>query len=114
MTILGNHIGGKRVASASDRYGPVYDPATGEQTKQVSFASSEEVDRAVAAAQEAFPSWANTTPMSRARVMFRYLELLEKHKSDIAALITEEHGKVLSDAKSMRLLWIGSFRKLWF
>ncbi len=98
MTMLGNHIGGERVASASGRHGPVYNPATGKETKQVSFASNEEVDRAVAAAQDAFPKWANTPPMRRARVMFRYLELLEKHKGEIAALMTEEHGKVLSDA----------------
>ncbi len=98
MTMLGNHIGGERVASASGRHGPVYNPATGKETKQVSFASNEEVDRAVAAAQDAFPKWAHTPPMRRARVMFRYLELLEKHKGEIAALMTDEHGKVLSDA----------------
>ena len=80
MTILGNHIGGERAASASGRHGPVNNPATGKETKQVSFASNEEVDRAVAAAQDAFPKWANTPPMRCARVMFRYLELLEKHK----------------------------------
>ena len=89
MTMLGNHIGGERVASASGRHGPVYNPATGKETKQVSFASNEEVDRAVAAAQDAFPKWANTPPMRRARVMFRYLELLEKHKGEIAALMIE-------------------------
>ena len=77
MTMLGNHIGGERVASASGRHGPVYNPATGKETKQVSFASNEEVDRAVAAAQDAFPKWANISPVRRARVMFRYLELLE-------------------------------------
>ena len=98
MTILGHHIGGERVASTSDRLGPVRNPATGEITKQVSFAARDETDRVVAAAREAFPEWARTTPIRRARVMFRYLELLEKHKSDIAAVITEEHGKVFSDA----------------
>ena len=98
MTTLGHHIGGERVDGTSGQTGPVFNPATGQETKQVSLASTDEVDRAVAAAQEAFPGWAKTTPMRRARVMFRYLELLEKNKNEIAKLINEEHGKVLSDA----------------
>ncbi len=98
MTTLGHHIGGKRVDGTSGRTAPVFNPATGQETKQVSLASTEEVDSAVQAAQEAFPGWSKTTPMRRARVMFRYLELLEKHENEIAALITEEHGKVMSDA----------------
>ena len=98
MKKLGHHIGGELVSGSNGKAAPVFNPATGQETKQVTLASKADVDRAVASAKDAFPSWANTTPMRRARVMFRYLELLEKHKSDIAALITEEHGKVLSDA----------------
>ena len=98
MTTLGHHIGGERVDGTSGRTAPVFNPATGQETKQVSLASTEEVDCAVQAAQEAFAGWSKTTPMRRARVMFRYLELLEKHLNEIAALITEEHGKVMSDA----------------
>ena len=98
MTTLGHHIGGTRVPGTSDHHGPVYNPATGEITKHVCFGTRNEVDRAVAVAKEASVDWARTTPIRRARVMFRFLELLEKHKGDLAAVITEEHGKVLSDA----------------
>lgn len=98
MITLGNHIDGRRVEASGGRFGPVFNPATAAETKQVALSGDEDIDRAMAAAKKAFPGWANTPPMRRARVMFRYLELLEKHKSDIAALITDEHGKILSDA----------------
>ena len=98
MPTPGHHIAGERVDGTSARTAPVFNPATGQETKRVSLASTEEVDGAVQAAKEAFPGWSKTTPMRRARVMFRYLELLEKHENEIAALITEVHGKVMSDA----------------
>ncbi|HUS96869.1 MAG TPA: CoA-acylating methylmalonate-semialdehyde dehydrogenase [Hyphomicrobiaceae bacterium] len=98
MAALGHHIGGKRISATSDRTGSVFNPATGRVSQDVAFASSKDVELAVSTAKSAFADWANTPPLRRARVMFRYLELLEKHKSEIAALITAEHGKVLSDA----------------
>ena len=98
MIILGHHVGGERIDGASGRMSPVFNPATGGQTKEVAMASVEEVDNAVAVAKEAFPAWSNTTPVRRARVMFRYLEILEKNKEELAALITDEHGKIASDA----------------
>ena len=98
MATLGHHMGGVRVDGTSARTAPVFNPATGQETKRVSLASTKEVDSAVQAAKEAFPGWSKTTPMRRARVMFRYLELLEKHQNEITALITEEHGKIISDA----------------
>ena len=91
-------IGGRRVAGRSDRFAPVFNPATGEQSGSVPLASVEEVDEAVAAAQKAFPGWAKTTPLRRARILYRFLRLLEENQDRISAVITAEHGKVLSDA----------------
>lgn len=98
MQTLGNFIHGKRVSSESSRMAPVFNPATGEQTKQVSLATADETRAAISAAQAAFNEWSKTPPLRRARVMFKFKELLEQHKDELAALITSEHGKVLSDA----------------
>jgi malonate-semialdehyde dehydrogenase (acetylating) / methylmalonate-semialdehyde dehydrogenase len=95
---VGHLIAGKAVAGASGRFGDVYDPATGRVTRQVAFANRQEVDAAVAAAAAAFPGWAATPPARRARVMFRFKQLLEVHADELTRLITSEHGKVLSDA----------------
>ncbi len=97
MNIVGHLIGGKAVADA-ERVQNVYNPATGEATKQVALASSDTVQAAVAAAQAAFPAWRDTPPIKRARIMFRFKQLLEEHAEKICALITDEHGKVLNDA----------------
>ena len=98
MKTIQHHIGGKRFESA-DRHADVFDPATGQVTKCVPLASADDVNAAVDAAAAAFPNWAATAPLNRARVMFKFKELLECHAGDIAAIITSEHGKVLSDAK---------------
>ncbi len=97
MTV-GHLIAGRTVAGASGRFSDVYDPATGRVTKQVALANRQEVDAAVAAAAAAFPAWAATPPARRAKVMFRFKQLLEEHADELARLITSEHGKVLSDA----------------
>jgi malonate-semialdehyde dehydrogenase (acetylating)/methylmalonate-semialdehyde dehydrogenase len=96
---LTHFIANEPVPGASGRDGPVYDPATGEVARRVPLANAAEVDRAVAAARAAFPGWAATPPVQRARVMFRFRELVERHLDELAAQITAEHGKVLSDAK---------------
>jgi malonate-semialdehyde dehydrogenase (acetylating)/methylmalonate-semialdehyde dehydrogenase len=95
---VGHLIAGKPVAGASGRFGDVFDPATGQVTKRVAFASRQEVDAAVAAAAAAFPAWAATPPARRAKVMFKFKQLLEAHADELTRLITSEHGKVLSDA----------------
>ncbi|NNG04788.1 MAG: CoA-acylating methylmalonate-semialdehyde dehydrogenase, partial [Inquilinus sp.] len=92
-------VGGKVVEGRSGRQGDVFNPATGELAARVALASAAEVDAAVAVAREAFPGWAATPPVVRARVMFRFKELVERHMDELAALVTAEHGKVLSDAK---------------
>jgi len=76
----------------------VFNPATGEVTKQVALASKQTVEQAISAAEAAFPSWRNTPPVKRARVMFRFKELLEQNSDKICKLIGEEHGKISHDA----------------
>ncbi len=96
---IGHFIGGRRVEGTSGRYGPIFDPATGEQTGRVAFATAAEVDRAVQAAKEAQKAWGDTPPIRRARVMFRFKTLIEQNMDRLARLVTEEHGKTLEDAK---------------
>jgi malonate-semialdehyde dehydrogenase (acetylating)/methylmalonate-semialdehyde dehydrogenase len=94
-----NHwIGGRSVAGTSGRKGAVYNPATGRQTKEVDFATPEEVDAAVQAAKAAFPAWRETSIAKRAELFFRIRELLHERREDVARILTAEHGKVLSDA----------------
>src|SRR5437773_6467326 len=91
-------IGGKRVAGASGRSGPVYNPATGDLAREVDFASAEEVDTAVQAAYAAFPAWRATSISKRTEILFRMRNLVDEHRTDIAAHLTAEHGKVPTDA----------------
>ncbi|BDG05392.1 CoA-acylating methylmalonate-semialdehyde dehydrogenase [Anaeromyxobacter oryzae] len=98
-TPIGHFIGGKARAGESGRASDVFNPATGAVTGRVALASAAEIDAAVAAAQRAFRPWAETSPLRRARVMFRFRELVERDLDRLAAIITAEHGKVLSDAK---------------
>ena len=100
METIGNYIDGRRAASASGRVGPVYNPATGEQSLNVSLSGAEETRTAIAAAQQAFASWKAVTPLNRARVMFAFKALIDQHRDELAELITMEHGKVLSDARN--------------
>ncbi len=95
---LTHYIHGKHVSGKSGRFSDVFNPATGELSAKLPLASRAEVDAAVQSAKKAFPGWAKTTPLSRARVMFKYKELLEKNRDKLAALIGSEHGKVLADA----------------
>ena len=92
-------IGGRTVAGASDRFADVFDPAEGRVAARVPLAAPREVDAAVAAAKAAAPAWAETAPLKRARVMFKFKQLLDQHHDELAELITREHGKVFSDAK---------------
>jgi malonate-semialdehyde dehydrogenase (acetylating)/methylmalonate-semialdehyde dehydrogenase len=98
MERISHFIGGKVVPGESGRTGPVYDPATGKQTHEVDFASEAEVDRAVEAANEAFPAWRATSLSKRSDILFRVRDLIDEHRRDIATVITQQHGKVLSDA----------------
>jgi len=93
-----NWINGRIQESDSDRYGDVFDSATGERCAEVVMSNESDADAAVAAAHAAFPGWSKTPVLRRAKVMFKLKELIERDRVEIAALITREHGKVLHDA----------------
>jgi malonate-semialdehyde dehydrogenase (acetylating)/methylmalonate-semialdehyde dehydrogenase len=97
METVGHFINGRRVAD-SNRTQDVFNPATGRVARQVALASQATVEEAISAAEAAYPAWRDTPPLKRARIMFRFKELLEQNADAISALITEEHGKVLHDA----------------
>lgn len=99
METLGNFINGKLVAGESGRASAIFNSATGQQIRSVSLSTAEETHQAIAAAEKAFPAWAATSPLKRARIMFRFKELLEQNIDELATLISVEHGKILSDAK---------------
>jgi malonate-semialdehyde dehydrogenase (acetylating)/methylmalonate-semialdehyde dehydrogenase len=92
-------IDGRVTASSGERKQDVFNPATGEVSGRVALASVADVDAAVKAADAAAPAWAETAPLKRARILSKFKELIEKHHDDLAAAITREHGKVLSDAR---------------
>jgi malonate-semialdehyde dehydrogenase (acetylating)/methylmalonate-semialdehyde dehydrogenase len=96
---LGHYISGAPVESSSGRFKDVFNPATGQVTGSVALAAVEEVDAAVKAAKAAFPAWSETAPIKRARILFKFKELLNKHHDELAMLITREHGKVFTDAQ---------------
>lgn len=93
-----NFINGMAVESQSQRITSVFNPATGEETKKVKLSTATEVDSAIAAADEAFKSWSQQSPLRRARILFKFKELLEANFDELARLISSEHGKVYSDA----------------
>ena len=98
-TDITHWIGGRRVPATGGRTQAVYNPATGAVARQLQLASSDDVAAAVAAAQAAFPAWADTPPIRRARVINNFLALVNQHKDALAAMITAEHGKVFTDAQ---------------
>ena len=98
MNRISHWVDGKVLEGASGRSGTVYNPATGEQSAAVDFASVAEVDHAIAVAKAAFPAWRATNLSRRAEVMFNMRELISANRKEIASLLSAEHGKVLSDA----------------
>jgi malonate-semialdehyde dehydrogenase (acetylating) / methylmalonate-semialdehyde dehydrogenase len=92
-------FGGRKVRGESTRAQPVFNPATGESVRQVLLGEVTDVDAAVRCAKLAFPKWSNTPPIRRARVMLKFLALMNRHKDELAAIITAEHGKIFSDAQ---------------
>ncbi|GAB3392268.1 CoA-acylating methylmalonate-semialdehyde dehydrogenase [Azotobacter armeniacus] len=96
-TLIGHFIDGQ-VRHAGERHSDVFNPALGEVTARVVLASRQTVDEAVAAARAAFPAWSERSALQRSRILFRFKELLDRHHKELAAIITAEHGKVLSDA----------------
>jgi malonate-semialdehyde dehydrogenase (acetylating)/methylmalonate-semialdehyde dehydrogenase len=98
-TPIAHFISGHKVSGSAARAQDVFNPATGAVTGRVNLANLQDVDQAVASAQAAFPAWSDTPPLRRARVMFKFLELLNLHRDKLAHMITAEHGKVFTDAQ---------------
>lgn len=98
METVYNFINGKQVPSKGTEAWPIFNPATGEQIRQVVMSTADEVNEAIDVAHKAFPEWAATSPLRRARVLFKFKELLQRDWDSLARLITEEHGKVYSDS----------------
>src|ERR1043165_2967041 len=98
MRSINHFIGGKEVAGKSGRTAEVFNPATGEVQAKVALASKAELDAAVKVASAASPGWPGTPPLTRARIMFKFKQLADERADEIAAAITAEHGKVISDA----------------
>ena len=98
LPVVPHWIGGAAVAGSSRRTGEVFDPALGVATRRVPLADQADVDAAVAAAKAAYPAWRDLSLARRQAIMFRFRELLEARKGELAEIITAEHGKVLSDA----------------
>jgi malonate-semialdehyde dehydrogenase (acetylating) / methylmalonate-semialdehyde dehydrogenase len=96
---VGHFIQGRRVPGTGTRTQPIFNPATGREARTLRLGDVADVDAAVAGAKKAFVAWSETPPIRRARVMLRFLELMNKHRDELAAIITAEHGKVFSDAQ---------------
>jgi malonate-semialdehyde dehydrogenase (acetylating)/methylmalonate-semialdehyde dehydrogenase len=98
MTTVMHFINGKQVANSSPRTGNVFNPAKGEITKQVALAESQDAQAAIQAAVDAYPAWRDTSLTKRQQIMFNFREILNANKEELAAIVTEEHGKTLPDA----------------
>jgi malonate-semialdehyde dehydrogenase (acetylating)/methylmalonate-semialdehyde dehydrogenase len=100
VATIRHFVGGEYADATSGRYGDVYDPTQGRVRARVQFAGRADVARAVDSAAAAFPGWARTSPLARARVLMRYRDLLESHAGEIARAVSREHGKVVGDARA--------------
>ena len=99
MNLIEHFVNGKIIPGSSDRKGKVFNPATGEQESEVRLASKSDLDQAVEAAKKAFETWSAKPPLQRARIIFKFKELIEKNSDELTKLIVSEHGKVFEDAR---------------
>ncbi len=99
LDTITHYIGGRKADTQSGRYADVFNPAVGEPVARVALGTADEVDAAVQAAHAAFPAWADTPPLGRARILSKYLQLCQQHTDDFAAMLTREHGKTFADAR---------------
>ena len=114
MRDIGHFIGGKEVKGASGRQGDVFNPNTGEVQAKVALANKSEVEKAIANAEAAFPAWAATNPQRRARVMFKFLELIQGEYDDLARLLSSEHGKTFADDGHGAFIEVSKRPGFWF
>ena len=99
MKLIEHFVGGKIISGTSVIKGKVFNPATGEQESEVRLASKSDLDQAVIIAKKAFDEWSLKPSLHRARIMFKFKELIEKNSDELTKLIVSEHGKVYEDAK---------------
>ena len=99
MKTINHFVNGKSFTGESKRMGKIFNPATGEQEKEVKLATTKDTNEAVTNAKNAFDTWASTPPLQRARVMFKFKELIEKNSDELTKIIVAEHGKVYEDAR---------------
>jgi malonate-semialdehyde dehydrogenase (acetylating)/methylmalonate-semialdehyde dehydrogenase len=99
MNTIEHFVNGTKFSGESKRTSKAFNPATGEQTAEVKLASVKDVDMAVQVAKKTFVSWSNRSPLQRARVMFKFKELIEKNADELTKIILSEHGKVNEEAK---------------
>ena len=99
MNLIEHFVGGKIIPGTSERRGKVFNPATGDQESEVILANKSDLDTTVEIAKKAFETWSLKPALQRARVMFKFKELIEKNFDDLTKLIVSEHGKVYEDAK---------------
>ena len=98
MTVVMHFINGAQVANSSNRIGKVFNPALGQVIREVSLAETKDAKAAIQAARDAFPSWRDTSLTKRQQIMFNFREILNASKEELAAIVTQEHGKTLPDA----------------
>ena len=99
MNLIQHYVNGKIIPGKSVRKGKIFNPATGEQESEVKLGSKLDLDEAVNIAQKAFETWSLKPPIQRARIMFKFKELIEKNSDELTKMIVSEHGKVYEDAK---------------
>ena len=101
MKLIEHFVGGKIISGTSDKKGKVFNPATGDQEKEVRLASKKDLDQAVDIAQKAYEDWSLKPSLQRARVMFKFKELIEKNSDELTQLIVAEHGKFMKMLKDL-------------
>ncbi|SVA79365.1 uncharacterized protein METZ01_LOCUS132219, partial [marine metagenome] len=99
MNLIQHFVNGKITPSKSERSGKIFNPATGDQESEVKLGSKLDLDNAVQIAKKAFETWSLKPPIQRARIMFKFKELIEKNSDELTKMIVSEHGKVYEDAK---------------
>ena len=101
MKLIEHFISGKKYSGSSKRTSKVFDPATGDQKAEVKLATTQDVNKAVENAKNSFEKWSNTPPLQRARVMFKFKELIERNSDELTKIIVSEHGKVYEEPKGL-------------
>ena len=107
MKLIEHFIDGKNFSGDSKRKSKIFNPATGEQSAEVKLATTADVNKSIENAKKAFETWSNKPPLQRARVMFKFKELIEKNSDELTKIIVSEHGKVYDDAKGSLTREIG-------